>query len=67
MDCLYSTTTIYSYEEYKRFTLSLLLKRSRIIWYIILEVWILLLGCLMDNYFYYLNLMGVLEISNRRG
>ncbi len=50
MDCLYSTTTIYNYEEYKRYTLSLLLKRSRIIWYIILEVWILLLGCLMDNY-----------------
>lgn len=51
MDCLYSTATIYNYEEYKQYTLSLLLKRSRIIWYIILELWILLLGCLMDNYF----------------
>ena len=51
MDCLYTTTTTYSYEEYKRYNLSLLLKRSRIIFYIILELWILLLGCLMSNYF----------------
>ncbi len=50
MDCLYSTTTIYSYEEYKRYNLCLMLKRSRIIWYIVLEAWILLLGFLMNNY-----------------
>lgn len=50
MEQRYSTTTIYNYEEYKRYTLSLLFKRSRIVWYVLLEAWILLLGCLMDNW-----------------
>lgn len=49
MESLYKTNTIYSFEEYKRYNKSLQLKRSRIIWYIILEAWILLLGCLMEN------------------
>ena len=49
MDCLYTTTTNYNYDEYKRFSWNLLLKRSRIVWFIVLELWILLLGCLMKN------------------
>lgn len=49
MDCLYTTTTNYTYDEYKRFSWNLLLKRSRIVWFIVLELWILLLGCLMRN------------------
>lgn len=49
MDCLYTTTTNYNYEEYKRFSWNLMLKRSRIVWFIVLELWILLLGCLMKN------------------
>ena len=50
MNCLFSTTTNYNFDEYKRYSLSLLLKRSRIIWFVILEAWIFLLGCLMTNY-----------------
>ena len=49
MNCLYTTTTNYSYDEYKRFSWNLLLKRSHIIFYIILELFILLLGCFMKN------------------
>lgn len=49
MNCLYTTTTSYSYDEYKRFSWNLLLKRSHIIFYIILELFILLLGCFMKN------------------
>lgn len=50
MESLYKTNTTYSFEEYKRYNKSIQFKRSRIIWYIILEAWILLLGCLMENY-----------------
>ena len=40
---------MYSYEEYKRYTWKLLLTRGRIIGYSVLELWILLLGFLMNN------------------
>ena len=51
MTPLYSTTTIYTYDEYKRFNLALTYNRKYIIWYIIMEAFILLTGCLLNNLF----------------
>lgn len=50
MDCLYQTTTKYTLEEYKRFTRTLLKKRTFIL-VPLLEVLLILMGLLLRNIF----------------
>lgn len=52
MDCLYKTTTNYNYNEYKRYTWSLLMKRSRIIWFVLLELWLVVGGWMIKNNYF---------------
>lgn len=51
MDSLYSTTITLTYEEYRRFELTLLFNRSNILWFIIPQVWCWFFWGLTNNFF----------------
>ena len=51
MDCLYKTTTKFTYDEYKRFNLALIKKRHLILISILAVLFILAGGILLENLF----------------
>lgn len=52
MEFLYSSETIYTYEEYKRFNKVLSFRRNMIIKCIIIEVFVLLMACLTNSVYF---------------
>ena len=50
MECLYSTSIIYTFEEYKRFNIKALFTRNRIIRYIAIEAFIIVAAFLMSSF-----------------
>ena len=54
MDCLYKTKTINTFEEYKKFTWALLLKKRTIITFVIFEILFLFFAWTLESVFYLL-------------
>lgn len=54
MDCLFETTTMYTFQEYKRFCKTLMNSRRGIARLVILELLMILLGGILDNAFLFM-------------
>ena len=54
MDCLYKTKTTNTFEEYKKFTWALLLKKRTIITFVIFEILFLFFAWTLESVFYLL-------------